>query len=120
MAKTTTAQTTKRKKQSKRKAPFQAYGLRQATEARLLGVSQKTASSIRGGSKPSEPTKRRLAELTRLLNALSEIVSPTSIREWLREPNEALAGLSPLETIERGEVDRIWQLIYALRSGEPL
>jgi hypothetical protein len=28
-----------------------------------------------------------------------------------------LGGLKPIEVIERGEVDRIWQMIFFLRSG---
>lgn len=39
--------------------------------------------------------------------------------EWVETPSEALDGLKPLELIERGEVDRIWQMIYAPQSGEP-
>jgi hypothetical protein len=34
-------------------------------------------------------------------------------------PNDAFDGLKPLEVIECGEVDRIWQMIIILRSGVP-
>ena len=34
-------------------------------------------------------------------------------------PNDAFNGLKPLEVMERGEVDRIWQMIFVLRSGVP-
>ena len=40
-----------------------------------------------------------------------------AIGPWLGQPNEAFAGLKPIEVIERGEVDRIWQMIFYLRSG---
>jgi hypothetical protein len=36
------------------------------------------------------------------------------------KPNEAFGGLKPLEVIERGEIDRIWQMIHLLRSGTPV
>ena len=48
-----------------------------------------------------------------------------SIANWFGDINpyhpERLAkgGLKPIEVIERGEVDRIWQMIYYLRSGVP-
>jgi len=97
----------------------QRYGIRQTTEARLLGVSTKTASTIRNGGKPSPRVARRLRELNRLLHGLAEIVQEDAVAEWLETPSEALDRLKPLELIERGEVDRIWQMIYALQSGEP-
>lgn len=34
-------------------------------------------------------------------------------------PNDAFDGLKPLETIERGEIDRLWDMAYRLRSGMP-
>lgn len=97
----------------------QRFRIRQTIEARLLGVSTKTASTLRRGKKPSPQVARRLTELNRLLHALAEIVKEDVVAEWLETPSEVLDGLKPLELIERGEVDRIWQIIYALRSGEP-
>jgi hypothetical protein len=34
-------------------------------------------------------------------------------------PNEAFSGLKPIELIERGEIDRLWDTVYRLRSGMP-
>ena len=31
----------------------------------------------------------------------------------------AFAGLKPVEVIERGESDRLWEMVYYLRSGVP-
>lgn len=39
--------------------------------------------------------------------------------QWLETPNEAFEGSTPLQVIERGESDRIWRMVYFLRSGEP-
>jgi hypothetical protein len=39
--------------------------------------------------------------------------------EWLTTPNEAFGDLKPIEVIERGEVDRIWRMIYYIESGQP-
>jgi len=108
---------TKPKKRVRKKAGL--FGLRQTTEARLLGVSLKTASLLRGGTEPSGPVQRRLTELERLLHALAEVVDENVIPKWLETPNQALGGLKPLEVIERGEADRIWQMVFALRSAEP-
>jgi hypothetical protein len=42
------------------------------------------------------------------------------VGEWLKTPNEAFDGSTPLQVIERGESDRIWRMIYQLQTGEPL
>lgn len=52
-------------------------------------------------------------------DALSEVIAPDTIGQWMTTPNDALDGLKPLEVIERGEVNRIWQMIFLLRSGVP-
>jgi hypothetical protein len=41
------------------------------------------------------------------------------IAEWLQAPNDAFGGLKPIEVVERGEIDRIWRMIYVLESGQP-
>jgi len=35
-------------------------------------------------------------------------------------PTDAFDGLKPLEVIERGEVDRLWRMIYLLEAGLPV
>ena len=53
----------------------------------------------------------------RLIEALEEVIESSAIVPWLTAPNDAFDGLKPLEVIDRGEIDRIWQMIYQLRSG---
>ena len=38
---------------------------------------------------------------------------------WLKDPNPAFDGSTPLQVIERGETDRIGRMVYELESGEP-
>jgi hypothetical protein len=75
--------------------------------------------ALRQGSKPSSSTGRRLGETKRLLAALEKLVSPEAIGPWLKDPNPAFDGSTPLQVIERGETDRIWRMVYELESGEP-
>lgn len=91
----------------------------QAQRARMLGVSLKTVSTMSRTKKPSPKLARPATEIRRLLAALCEIMKKDALLEWLGTPNEAFDSLKPIEVIERGEIDRIWQMIYALRSGEP-
>ncbi len=63
------------------------------------------------------PAMRRIRETERFQAKLAEVVRPEDIPEWLYTPQEAFDGLKPLEVIERGAIDRLWNRIYYLESG---
>jgi len=46
-------------------------------------------------------------------------MEPAQVQRWLRRPNAAFAGSTPLQVVERGELDRIWRMLYDLESGQP-
>ncbi len=87
--------------------------------ARMLPLSTRSLATIESGEKPSEAVRRSITELRRIVDALAEVITPETIGQWMTTPNDAFDGLKPLEVIERGEVDRIWQMIFLLRSGVP-
>jgi hypothetical protein len=95
------------------------YGISHDTLTRMTGFSLRAVSNWSQGSKPSSSTARRLTEIKRLFAALEKLVSPEAIGLWLKEPNPAFDGSTPLQVIERGETDRIWRMVYELESGEP-
>lgn len=95
------------------------WGLTQDKFSRVVGIKIRTLSKLEKGEKPTETVKRRLTEVQRLQRALSELVSAQAIGSWMDEPNDEFDGLKPIEVIERGEIDRLWALIYDLRSGSP-
>jgi len=95
------------------------YGISHDTLTRMTGFSLRAVSNWSQGSKPSSSTGRRLAETKRLFAALEKLVSPEAIGPWLKDPNPAFDGSTPLQVIERGETDRIWRMVYELESGEP-
>ena len=92
-------------------------GLTQPEFAGLLPVSVRTLATLEKGTPPTDSVARRLTELERLRKALSEVIRDSAIGEWLNTPNPAFGGLKPLEVIDRGESDRLWEMIYFLRSG---
>lgn len=92
-------------------------GLTQPEFAGLLPVSVRTLATLEKGTPPTDPVARRLTELERLTNALGEVIRDSVIGEWLKTPNPAFGGLKPLEVIDRGQSDRLWEMIYFLRSG---
>lgn len=88
--------------------------------ARMLGISQRKLSQLENAARlPRPETTRRLVEAKRLHGALAEVMEEDAIPGWLEQPNPAFDGASPLHLIERGEVDRLWQMIYIVRTGHP-
>lgn len=92
-------------------------GLNRETFARLVPMSTRNLASIEAGKPPSVTVMRHLKELKRVVDALSEVIQKDAIGPWMEQPNDAFDGLKPIEVIERGEIDRIWQMIFYLRSG---
>jgi DNA-binding transcriptional regulator YiaG len=95
----------------------QQLGVSRKMFSRLTGFSERAIANWESGGKPDEPGIRRIRETERFQQRLAEIVKPEAIPGWLDTPNEALAGLKPLEVIERGEIDRLWNMIFYLESG---
>lgn len=95
------------------------FGLRQEMVSRLTGFSLRAVAGWNKGKIPSSPVRRALIEMDRLLDTLSRLMKPKDVGRWLKEPNAALDGSSPMQVIERGHIDRIWRLLYFLESGEP-
>lgn len=85
--------------------------------SRLTGFSERAIAGWERGAPVSEPAKRRLLEIERFRSRLAQVVKPDSIPDWLDTPNEAFGGLKPVEVIERGEIDRLWNMIFYLESG---
>lgn len=92
----------------------QSLGLTRKLFSRLTGYSERAIAEWESGKEQSDSSRQRLTEIHRLQQALAEVIPPEEIGGWLLWPNEALGGFKPLEVIERGEIDRIWRLLYRL------
>jgi transcriptional regulator with XRE-family HTH domain len=92
-------------------------GLTRKLFSRLAGFSERAIADWEGGKPVSEPGLRRIKELDRFRERLCEVVAADAIPGWLDAPNEAFNGLKPLEVIERGEIDRLWNMIFYMESG---
>ncbi|WP_221031660.1 hypothetical protein [Actomonas aquatica] len=86
---------------------------------RLTGFSLRSVDKWAAGEEPGNPAKKQLKELVRLFDALAELMESKDVGPWLKAPNPAFAQSTPLQIIERGEIDRIWRMIYQLETGEP-
>lgn len=98
----------------------QQHGLSQGLLARLIDVSLRTVSGLESGSVAPAQLRRNLTQVNRLCGALSEAMESGYVGHWLDEPNEMLGGLKPVEAVERGQIDLVWQVVEGLRSGSPL
>ena len=95
------------------------FHLKHAAVSRLTGYSSRAIADWASGKPLSQSSAQRVTEIERLCDALGKVVKPESIGRWLQTPNDAFDGSTPLQVIERGEVDRLWRMIYRLESGEP-
>lgn len=96
------------------------FGVSQSLLVHLSGYSPRSIVSWAKGTRATKPAKVKFVELNRLFEALADLTQDRDeVVAWLEEPNEAFDGSTPLQVIERGEADRIWRMIYFLRSGEP-
>jgi len=94
-----------------------SFGVTQDSFKRLTCFSPRAVAHWASGRTPSGSAQKRLTELTRLFDALSDMVDAKAIGEWLKQPNPAFDGSTPLQVIERGETDRIWRMIWELQPS---
>ena len=86
---------------------------------RVVNVSERTIAKVESEAVPVEKLRRPYNEVFRLVEALSEVVDRDALGAWFTTPNDAFDGLKPIEVIERGEIDRLWELVFRLRAGLP-
>ena len=94
-----------------------ASNLSQDEFARLTGYSTRAVAGWEAGKALARPARRRIAEIGRLLKALSELMPRDQVGQWLRGPNKAFDGQTPMQVVERGEADRLWQMIHQIDAN---
>jgi hypothetical protein len=86
--------------------------------ARLHGQDEQSIIDRESTNGRSEGLSReRIHELERLTEALRGLFDTRELGKWFDTPNPAFGGLKPIEVIERGETDRLWQMVFELRAG---
>lgn len=95
------------------------FKMRQPVVVRLTGFSPRSVAKWSEGVPPSPKQEKALVEMDRLLDGLSRVMRPEQIGHWLNSPNSAFDGSTPLHVVQRGEMDRIWRMLYDLELGEP-
>lgn len=95
----------------------QSLALNRKLFSRLTGYSERAIADWESGKEVSDSTRQRMMEIRRLQEALSRLMEPHFVGQWLQSPNPAFAGLKPLEVVERGEIDRIWQMVHLFQAN---
>ena len=96
-----------------------AFKMPQPVVVRLTGFSPRSVAKWSEGVAPSLKQEKALVEMDRLLDGLARIMQPAQVGRWLKAPNPAFDGSTPLQLVERGEMDRIWRMLFDLESGQP-
>jgi len=94
-----------------------AYNLSNEALSRVTGASPRTVSYWNAGTPPQRSSAQKIREVARLFDALAGLIKAKTIGDWLQRPNKQFDGSTPLQVIERGETDRLWQMIWQLREG---
>lgn len=95
------------------------FHLPQPLLVRLTGFSPRSVAKWSQGETPSPRQEVALVEMDRLLDGLARVMEPAQVGRWLKTPNAAFDGSTPLQVVERGEIDRIWRMLFDLESGQP-
>ena len=94
-------------------------GMTRPVFGRIVNVAERTIAKVESGDETPDKLKRPYNEVYRLWEALSELVDPKSLGHWFQTPNDSFDGLKPIEVIERGEIDRLWDMVFELQTGMP-
>jgi DNA-binding transcriptional regulator YiaG len=97
----------------------QRFGVSRKIFSRVVGFSERAIADWEAEKPLSEACLQRMREMSRLQQALAGVMREQYVGTWLNTPNDAFDGLKPIEVIERGEVDRVWRMVYQLESGMP-
>jgi DNA-binding transcriptional regulator YiaG len=95
------------------------FGVTREFFARMTGFSVRAISGWEAGRPLSEAALRRIKEMKRFHDALTDGIRAEFIARWLETPCEGLGGLKPVEILERGETDRLWRTVLLIGSGMP-
>jgi transcriptional regulator with XRE-family HTH domain len=106
--------------------PYQALqrfraelGLNDQEIAAAFGVTPRTIERwLRGDAYPQHQARRTMALMLEFSDALGDTFSTVSAgKKWLRTESRYLGGLTPVDAIRVGRVDRARAALEALESG---
>jgi hypothetical protein len=88
--------------------------------AQLIQSAPRSVILWKNGRRPNAAVRVRLQELDRLYAALAHLMPPRDVGPWMKQTNDYLDPLTPLEVIARGQIDRLWHIIHNVATGMPV
>ena len=86
--------------------------------ARLLGVSRSQPSRWESGRKsPSPDHRRRISELSYMLDRLTQVLKHDFIVEWLATPQPRLSGSTPATVFRLKGARPVIEVIESIHEG---
>lgn len=98
----------------------ESLGISKDILAKAVDVSPRTVDRwcADDGSYPQREPRKRLDALLRLKEHLQKTFSNSeAIRLWMRSHNRYLAGMTPIEVLKAGRIDRVEAALTALNYG---
>lgn len=97
----------------------QGIGLSEDELAQALGTSRRTLQRWRAGTAyPQQAMRQRLSALLGLMQRVQDTFDgPDAPRRWFHNPSRYLGGMTPVEAIRVGRLDRVEADLEALHSG---
>ena len=96
----------------------QEHGISRVLFAKMADVSERKMATIEKAPRIPAKAKRPVNETMRLIQALQELVGDdAALKEWLETPNPAFDQESPLDLINHGESDVLWEMVHQVRHG---
>jgi hypothetical protein len=88
--------------------------LQRAETAAIIGIP---SSEMRSGAVVPTEIANRIESLARIAARVTEFFVEDAVREWLTEPNHALLGETPLQSLKAGRLDGVEAVLIALDCG---
>ncbi|MEZ6142948.1 MAG: antitoxin Xre/MbcA/ParS toxin-binding domain-containing protein [Zavarzinella sp.] len=83
----------------------------------VTGYAVRSIAGWEAGKPLSASAKLKMQEMKRLVDALLQILPADQLKNWLKQPNTAFEGRTPMDVMENGESDRLWQMIHEIDAN---
>ena len=87
--------------------------------ARVMNASDRALVNWEEGDPISPVYAAKLREIQSICNELKQLMKPEEIGSWLLAEMEEFEGRTPADLISKGEIGRLWESLFYLRSGMP-
>ena len=96
-------------------------GIDDVKAAQLLGYTVTTVEAWRKGEKnPGVVAQKQIDALHEVCRALSEILIPAKIPDWIVQPNKGFWGNSPMQFLEKKKYEPLLRMVIMIAEGIPL